>query len=266
MSQGKKHEPPHEDHADEGWLLPYSDMMTLLLALFIVMFAISSVDQTKYNAMMESMYKAFGGTVDEGEPITLPYIEAGLPGLEEAPGLIHDNISNLYTSLNSYIASNGLEDAIDAQYLGTDILVTLKNDVFFQSASADLSPEMASQAHILAQLLEENQSPENPFDVIVAGHTDNVPIRNARFPSNWHLSAHRALNFLTTLLEDTNLDPTHFSSRGYGEYAPVASNETSEGRQKNRRVELLVSQPGAVATEEEAAPQAPVAGSADNED
>ncbi len=239
---GKKPHAPHEDHADEGWLLPYSDMMTLLLALFIVMFAVSSVDQAKFNAMMAAMYTAFGGTTSQGVELPLPYPDENQPQVEEMETQPNQNLQNLYLSLNSYVIDQGLQDSIAVQYSGTDILVTIKNDVFFASASADLSPEMQEQAKIMARLLQENQDPIHPFDVIVAGHTDNVPINNTKFPSNWHLSAHRALNFLDTLLTGSKLDPTHFSSRGYGEYAPVATNDTPEGRQQNRRVELLISQ------------------------
>ena len=240
---GKKPHAPHEEHADEGWLLPYSDMMTLLLALFIVMFAVSSVDQAKFNAMMAAMYTAFGGTTSQGVELPLPYPDANQPLAEEMETQSNPNMQNLYLSLNNYVVDQGLQDSIAVQYSGSDILVTIKNDVFFASASADLTPEMQEQAKILARLLQENQDPTRPFDVIVAGHTDNVPINNVKFPSNWHLSAHRALNFLDALLTGSNLDPTHFSSRGYGEYSPVATNETPEGRQQNRRVELLISQP-----------------------
>lgn len=259
---GKKPHAPHEDHADEGWLLPYSDMMTLLLALFIVMFAVSSVDQAKFNAMMAAMYTAFGGTTSQGVELPLPYPDVNQPQVEETEAQPNQSLQNLYLSLNNYVIDQGLQDSIAVEYSGTDILVTIKNDVFFASASADLSPQMQEQAKILARLLQENQDPVRPFDVIVAGHTDNVPINNVKFPSNWHLSAHRALNFLDALLTGSKLDPTHFSSRGYGEYAPVATNDTPEGRQQNRRVELLISQlispgqeKGQAASENSASPE-----------
>ena len=112
---------------------------------------------------------------------------------------------------------------------------------------------MEDKAHRLAELLYDNENPEHPFEVIVAGHTDNVPINTPQYPSNWYLSVQRAVNFLVEMLNGSELDPTHFSSRGYGEYMPVASNDTEEGRQQNRRVELLVS---------EDAPQAQLAGEA----
>ena len=236
--------PPHEEHADESWLLPYSDMMTLLLAVFIVMFAVSSVDKEKFNAMMESMYTAFGGTSNVGSPVEVPGggdMDA-LSSLLEGAGQGGGGLGDLYLSLNEYVEASDLSNSIDVQYKGDDVLVTLKNDVFFTPGSAELSPEMQQQAQTLAVLLEANQNPDSPFEVVVAGHTDNVPIGNSQYTSNWNLSLQRAANFLGAMLDNTTLNPSHFSVRGYGEYDPVSTNDTAEGRQKNRRVELLVSE------------------------
>lgn len=249
----KKRFHTEEDHADEGWLLPYSDMMTLLLALFIVMFATSSVDKAQFNSMMESMYTAFGGTTEVGSPVPLPYPDAGLPNqpipsasaLEEllhSGGQGEKNLDSLFSSLSQYVTENGLEKSIQVTRKGEKVLFTIKNDIFFPSASAELSPAMREQTRVLATLLKENQNPEQPFYVVVVGHTDNVPIHTAQYPSNWHLSTQRALNFSTAMLEDTQLDARYFSIRGSGEYEPVASNDTAAGRQQNRRVEVLISQ------------------------
>ena len=243
--------PPPEEHADESWLLPYSDMMTLLLALFIVMFAVSSVDQAKFNAMMESMYTAFGGTSNTGSPVEGSGGAVDMDALEDllasgggggGGGGQDVGLGSLYLSLNDYVEDSDLSNSIAVQYKGDDVLVTLKNDVFFSPGSADLSPEMQEQAQTLAVLLEQSQDPDSPFEVVVAGHTDDVPINTSKYPSNWYLSLQRAANFLGAMLENTNLNPSYFSARGYGEYNPVSSNDTAEGRQRNRRVELLISQ------------------------
>jgi chemotaxis protein MotB len=247
LAKHKKGHESHEEHADESWLLPYSDMMTLLLALFVVMFAMSNVDKAKFNAVMEAMYTAFGGTVEEGSPVAVPYPEDAFtlngnevvmpPAPTDGKGL-----SSLYLSLNEYVKDNGLSDSMSVMREGDKVLITLKNDVFFEPGSAELSQDMQNSAKQLATLLLENQDPVKPFDVIVAGHTDNVPINTPQYPSNWYLSVQRAVNFLVAIVTDTGLNPGQFSSRGYGEYMPVATNDTEEGRQQNRRVELLVSE------------------------
>ncbi|MDR2089511.1 MAG: OmpA family protein [Clostridiales Family XIII bacterium] len=259
----------HEEHADESWLIPYADLMTLLLALFIVLFASSSVNEEKYNSIAEAFYTAFNGyfsdvlsqgiggdgSGDMGD-LKLPYPEAGKEDAEaqakaeaeqaaaEAAAL---QLGNLFESLSEYVTENNLENIIAVEFQGESVLVVLKNDVWFESGSADLTPTMYAQVGTLADLIQANQTPEEPLEVVVAGHTDNVPSNSARYPSNWYLSLARAVNFLAALLDDGDLSPENFSTRGYGELHPVASNDTPEGRKLNRRVELLISRPKIIA-------------------
>jgi chemotaxis protein MotB len=265
----KRHGPPHEEHIDESWLIPYADLLTLLLALFIVLFASSSVNEQKYNSMAEALYTAFNGyfsdtlsmgiggdgSGDMGN-LTLPYPDAGLPdesndqsadAEKAAAEAAAAQLGNLYESISQYVTENNLQDTIAVEFQGENVVVTLTNDIWFGSGSADVSPPMYNQGRILANMIQANQTAESPLEVIVAGHTDNVPSNSARYPSNWYLSLARAVNFLVVLLDDGNLDPTNFSTRGYGEYMPVDSNNTPEGRQKNRRVELLISRPKIIA-------------------
>jgi chemotaxis protein MotB len=256
----------HEEHADESWLIPYADLLTLLLALFIVLFASSSVDEEKYNAIAEAMYTAFNGyfsdvlsqgvggdgTGDMGD-MTLPSPNAGKEDEEsaadeqaaaEAAAL---QLGNLFESLSEYVTENNLENTIAVDFEGESVLVVLKNDVWFESGSAELTPSMYAQAGTLADLIQANQTPEEPLEIVVAGHTDNVPSNSARYPSNWYLSQARAVSFLAVLLQDGDLSPEHFSVRGYGELHPIATNDTPEGRKLNRRVELLISRPKIIA-------------------
>jgi chemotaxis protein MotB len=262
----KRHE-EHEEHADESWLVPYADILTLLLALFIVLFASSSVDEQKYNSMAEAFYTAFNGyfsdvlsqgiggdgSGDMGD-LKLPYPDAGKEGEEAnaadeqaAAEAAAQQLGNLFESLSEYVTENNLQDTIAVQFEGESVLVVLKNDVWFESGSADLTPTMYAQAGTLADLIQANQTPEEPLEVVVAGHTDNVPSNSARYPSNWYLSLARAVNFLAVLLDDGDLSPEHFSVRGYGELHPIATNDTPEGRKLNRRVELLISRPKIIA-------------------
>jgi chemotaxis protein MotB len=246
---------------DESWLIPYADLLTLLLALFIVLFATSSLDQAKYNAIKEALYEAFNGELPQGgtgqgkipDDILLPYPGAGLPGQipsEEPdpsaePSGVGDGgpLGNLYTSMTEYVHANELENTVAVEFNGENVLITLKNDLWFESGSAEVTSTMREKAAILAQILKENQNEENPFEIIVAGHTDNRPINTPRYPSNLDLSLDRAAEVHRFLLKASGLSPAYFSSRGYGEEQPIASNDTVEGRAKNRRVELLISQP-----------------------
>ena len=262
----KKHQSQHDEaHTDESWLIPYADLLTLLLALFIVLFASSAIDEQKYNSIAQAMYTAFDGyfsdllsmglrgdsTGDLGN-FQLPYPEAGLPKELEEPTVNADKaaaeaaaaqLGNLFESISQYVAENQLQDVIAVEFQGENVVITLTNDIWFESGSADVSPAMYDQARILADLIQANQTAESPLEVTVVGHTDNVPSNSVRYPSNWYLSLARAVNFLAVLLDNGNLDPTKFRTGGYGEYMPIASNDTAEGRQQNRRVEVLIYRP-----------------------
>ena len=119
-------------------------------------------------------------------------------------------------------------------------MLTLSNDVWFDSGSADVSQDMRGRATVIGELLAANFTVAEPFEIVVAGHTDNVPMNSARFPSNWHLSNARATNFLEMLIEDSGLEPWHFYTRSCGEYRPIRPNDSPEGRQANRRVEVMI--------------------------
>jgi chemotaxis protein MotB len=257
----RRKESPHEEHADESWLIPYSDLMTLLLALFIVLFASSSVQEEKFNAIMRSFAVEFGSPegkslieMSPNDGLINLNIDMPVPRREETPdrengdgdggegGSIGKNqMNNLYSSLERYVTANSLDGKVGLEFTGEQVVITLKSDIWFQSGSAGITPEMVQQAHTMSALLRDNQDKEHPLEVVVTGHTDNVPIHTSRYPSNWYLSMDRAFNFLAVLLENGELDPGAFSARGYGEYRPIAANDTPEGRQMNRRVELQVS-------------------------
>jgi chemotaxis protein MotB len=191
------------------------------------------------------------GSGDMGD-LKLPYPNAGKEDVDakaqaeaeqaaaEAAAL---QLGNLFESLSEYVTENNLEDTIAVKFEGESVLVVLKNDIWFESGSAALTPNMYAQVGTLADLIQANQTPEAPLEVTVAGHTDNIPSNTSQFPSNWHLSQARAVSFLSALLNDGDLNPEHFSTRAYGERQPIASNDTPEGRRLNRRVELLISRP-----------------------
>ncbi|MDR1020547.1 MAG: OmpA family protein [Synergistaceae bacterium] len=256
----RRKEEPHEEHADESWLIPYSDLMTLLLALFIVLFASSTIEEEKFRAIMSALASSFG--VSEGSSVIEMFPESNIipmdpdvplpqPPQEDSDegddkgdgGMFENQMDNLYSSLERYVSDNSLEGTIGLEFNGENVLITLKSDIWFQSGRADVTSNMVSQAHTLSALLKDNQDAAHPLEIIVTGHTDNVPIRTSRYPSNWYLSMERAFNFLAVLLENEGLNPGSFSARGYGEFQPIADNDTPEGRQLNRRVELMVSRP-----------------------
>jgi len=242
MLRNKKHE--EEEHMDETWLIPYADLLTLLLALFIVLFAMSSIDAEKFKQMSEAFAGEFaGGTGVMEYPSPLPQEQMQSLNQEDlnnkpntGPSFEQKELQELQTKMNNYIDSKNLNSELKTTLTEEGLMLTILDDVLFDSGSADVQKEDYQLTKEVSELLIM----ESPREVIISGHTDNVPIHNSEFESNWELSVMRSVNFMKILLENEQLDPIRFSAKGYGEFKPIASNETSEGRKLNRRVEILI--------------------------
>jgi chemotaxis protein MotB len=235
MTKKKKHH--DENHIDETWLIPYADLLTLLLALFIVLFASSQIDAQKFQRIARSFNSALtGGTgVLEFQKPLEEELEQPSANQEGHNNEIKE-LQQVQGKINKYIQQENLTGQLKTTLTEEGLLVTILNDVLFDSGSAEVRPQDRKLAKEISQLLVMNP----PRSIIISGHTDNVPINNSQFSSNWELSVMRAVNFMKLLLENKHLDPRWFSAKGYGEYKPVASNGTEEGRKKNRRVEILI--------------------------
>jgi chemotaxis protein MotB len=235
MTKKKKHH--DENHIDETWLIPYADLLTLLLALFIVLFASSQIDSKKFQQIARSFNSAL-----EGGTGVLEFQNPVEEELEQPPlnqkGEINEKreLQQVQQKINHYIEQKNLTGQLKTTLTEEGLLVTILNDVLFDSGSAEVRTQDRKLVKEISQLLVMNP----PRSIIISGHTDNVPINNSQFASNWELSVMRAVNFMSLLLENKQLDPRWFSAKGYGEYKPVASNHTEEGRKKNRRVEILI--------------------------
>jgi len=255
MSKKKGHGP---GHIDETWLIPYADLLTLLLALFIVLFCSSSVDKEKYEKIMRAFASEFkisetsqgggGGNFlpDDLEGLlTLPHDDGeddGGSGSGNGDMFGEESqIGKLYGALFDYIEGNNLGEEMQVQITGESLLITLTSDIWFPSGSAAISSVQSETARKMTDMIASIHRAEDPLQIVITGHTDNVPIGTAQYRSNWHLSVIRAVNFMEVMLEGGQLNPRMFSARGYGEYEPIDTNDTSEGRQRNRRVEVLIS-------------------------
>ncbi|MFD1735538.1 flagellar motor protein MotB [Bacillus salitolerans] len=245
MSRKKKHH--HEEHVDESWLIPYADLLTLLLALFIVLFASSSIDVQKFQQLARSLNSAMsGGTGLMEYPSPLPEERPESLNQEDVNNDPNENpefdkkerseLAELQKKINTYIDKRRLADKLQTTLTEDGLLITILNDVFFDSGAAAVRLSDQTLARDISELLVS----EPPRNVVISGHTDNVPISNAQFDSNWHLSVMRAVNFMKLLLENEKLDARRFSAKGFGEYQPVDTNDTAKGRANNRRVEVLI--------------------------
>lgn len=234
----KKH---HDDHIDESWLIPYADILTLLLALFIVLFSMSTVDQKKLEQMSQVFSQIFdGGTafMEHPSPIDVPKTPNQTNETETSSAYIEDQqaLSEIQDSVEEYIAVNALEKQFATKLTDEGLLVTIRENILFDMGQADVKTEYRQIAEDIADLLVFDP----PRNVVITGHTDDIPISSSEFSSNWELSVMRSVNFLKILVQNNTIDPLYFSAKGYGEFKPVASNETAAGRAQNRRVEVLI--------------------------
>jgi len=233
----------HEEHIDETWLIPYADLLTLLLALFIVLYSISSVDATKFKQLAETFSTVFTGGSDimqypspNENPINMNSL-AKNENVNKLAAKEKENLEKLQKKVNELITEKNLSLSVKTILTNEGLTILILNDVLFDSGSADVRKENYPLIKEISNLLLLSE----PREIIVSGHTDNVPISTSKFPSNWELSAMRAVNFMKLLLEENKkLDPSHLSARGFGEYRPIVSNDTEDGRRQNRRVEILI--------------------------
>lgn len=256
MSRRKNKKNRHEK-IDESWLLPYADLLTLLLALFIVLFSSSAVDAQKFHQLSQVFSGIFlGGTgplefqqpvenddhssdqpltpdVDQTNEHEEENDEENTPTLNQEE---YEQLKAIQSKINMYVQKNDLSNTFQTAFTSEGLLLTIRDNVLFASGRAEVRDKDKKTARELATLLEMDP----PRNIIITGHTDNVPINNSNFRSNWELSVMRAVNFMKVLLEDGNLDPRWFSAKGFGEYHPIGDNNTAEGREKNRRVEVLI--------------------------
>lgn len=253
MNKRRKKKDHDDGHVNESWLLPYADLLTLLLALFIVLFASSAVDAQKFQAISKAFSSALtGGTGVLEFPNPMPKGQMQSEDededeeKEESEGLDIDEellqeadqkeLSTIQRKVNTYIEQNKLTGNLKTSLTDEGLLVSIRDNVLFGPGSAEVRKADLKVANEIADLLVM----EPPRNIIISGHTDNVPIGKAPFESNWELSVMRAINFMKIILQNEKLDPRMFSAKGFGEFQPVASNDTSEGKAKNRRVEILI--------------------------
>ena len=238
----KKRPAPHEEEASEAWLLPYSDLMTLLLALFICLFAISQTDETK----MSQMAQAFSSAFNMGGP---SFFDGAGPGMNSSRDYMSDDDGGMQAylaendqmeavkrQLDAYIEQNGLQGQVSTQMTEDGLMIRIEEKALFPSGSAELTAGVQKIGPVIAGLVAPI-----PQRVLVTGHTDNVPINSAVYPSNWELSSARAINFMKYIMaQDGRMNPARFSAMGRSEYRPIADNSTEQGRAQNRRVEVLI--------------------------
>lgn len=232
----KKHE-EHENH--ERWLVSYADFITLLFAFFVVMYSISSVNEGKFRTVSDSIKAALNPVVSPSStlaPFTLGQNKA-LTLKPEIEGAKEPAVRRLRHILRSLKNETQLEIIQLKELTNGDIVITLPDAVLFRIGESALRPEARVFIQAIGEVLIELDR-----HVRVEGHTDNVPINTVQFPSNWELSATRAVMVVRTLSELYGVPSQNLSAVGYADSRPLTDNLIPEHRAKNRRVEIVVLQ------------------------
>ena len=232
----KKHE-EHENH--ERWLVSYADFITLLFAFFVVMYSVSSVNEGKYRTVSASI-KAALNPINSVPSSRLPFtIGNAKPRMITTDEVSTDDpiirrMREIMTRINPNLKGDISEVKIVETGRGT-IMISLPESILFQSGEARVRSEALPFLKALAEILIEMDR-----HIRIIGHTDNVPIRTAQFPSNWELSAGRAVMVVRIFSELYGVPISHLSATGFADAKPLESNDTVGGRTKNRRVEILI--------------------------
>ncbi len=229
--RSRHHEGEHENL--ERWLITYADLITLLLIFFVVMYSISQADLAKFRQVAASLRAAFN----------LDVLPAPPPGQSAVTPLEQDPRFNAYLSVRAQVASLftrlGLDQqGVEVELTSEGIVIHLSDAVLFPPGQAELRPEAQRVLDGIAAIIEPLPNP-----IRIEGHTDNTPPPPGTYPDNWELSAMRAVNTVRYLTDVAGLSPQRLSAAGYGEFRPRASNETLEGRRKNRRVDIVLVHP-----------------------
>jgi chemotaxis protein MotB len=245
MARPRHKEEEHESH--DRWLVSYADFITLLFAFFVVMYAISQVNEGKYRVLSDTLSTAFRNVPGSASgalavvnpnaprPLAIP-TRKSQPNvkMDETQRQNKEKLRNMAKEVNEVLAPLVREGQVRVTEGALGITIDINANVLFAPGDARLGPEAVRALLAVAQILAPTD-----FPITVEGHTDNTPINTAQFPSNWELSGVRASS-VVRLFIDAGVDPRRLTATGFADQRPVADNSTAEGKARNRRVAITI--------------------------
>ena len=249
---------PAEDKGAPRWVVTFGDLMSLLLCFFVLLLSFSEMDRQKYKMVAGSMAKAFGIQRKEkgmespkgATMVSLSFDQDLVPQFKREEYI---SMQNTQASADDYAAMEamkalgeelkealegklkGLEDKVEIEVEGNQTIIRLQGTATFDSGRANIKPPLIPVLKEIGLRLKGTGG-----DIIIAGHTDNVPIYGGRFETNLKLSIGRAAEVAEFMIDIVKISPDRISTMGFGEYRPAYSNDTEDGREKNRRVEIVL--------------------------
>lgn len=221
-----------------AWMTTYGDMITLVLTFFVLLFSFSTIDIQKFQLLISAFQDSWG-IMERGPSITEPpsnLIDVGSPnndlGMRQEEEIV---LKELHEKINEFIKDEDLIDVVVISIDNKGIMIRFSETVLFDRGSATLKPKAIEILDKLGNILQEIEN-----NIIVEGHTCDLPIRSELFPSNWELSAIRAVNVVRYFSESKGMEARRFSAVGYGEYRPIVVNDLEVNRSSNRRVDIII--------------------------
>lgn len=234
----------HDNH--DRWLISYADFVTLLFAFFVVMYSISSVNEGKYKTFSDSLSNAFNNqsgaasvtpAINQQEQMLKALVDRRTARLGEQQRKIQEQMKALEGSVNQVMLPMINHGLVSVSQNKRGVVIDISASSLFKTGDATLQPEMLNVLRQVAAVLSREDQP-----IEVEGHTDDVPIKTAQFPSNWELSSARASSVVRMLI-DSGVQPKRLAVVGLAENQPLAPNNSSENRAKNRRVTITILSP-----------------------
>ena len=238
----RKHEEEHDNH--ERWMVSYADFITLLFAFFVVMYALSTVNEGKYRVLSESMSTAFRNVEFNTSTPLPPTVTPPIPVVQRSSAAIkaptaekirqRDKMRSVAKDIMQVMAPLVEQGKVRVIETSRGVSIEINDSILFSPGQALLQPALVKAMSAIAEVLAPTE-----FPITIEGHTDNVPINTAQFPSNWELSAVRATTVLR-LFADSGVAPERLTAIGYADTRPVEPNLLADGRARNRRVTILI--------------------------
>jgi chemotaxis protein MotB len=268
---GRRRKRSSESGGSPEWMTTFSDLMTLLLTFFILLYSMSSVSNIKFNQAADSLQNSFVGSgrksildggqwvPEDNENVGVNATTGDAASLSETETAVveaaktkaaHDElitsdgqtmiavdpeVIKMYQEVIDFVEKNGLSEEISLSMDADGVYMNVKAAILFAPGSAVITESGTAALQKVAELIGNFEN-----KVVIEGHTDNIPHHDQKFESNWELSAGRAIAVLRQLTEQQNIEPARFSAVGYGEYSPLVPNDTAEQRAENRRVNIVL--------------------------
>lgn len=238
-----------------GWLTTYSDLMSLLLTFFVLLLSFANTDLIKYKEALGSIKDAFGVSVEEpgefeGKSPNPLALEVPAPKtrviqkeivekqfVEKMSSAKSEELKSLEKEAKEAVKSSKMEEEAEVKIEGDKLLIRAKGRVFFDLGKAKIRKRAIKFLKNLTTIMKKFN-----YDLTVEGHTDDIPIKSRRYPSNWELSSARASSVIRYFINSEKIEPIRLTAIGYADTRPIAPNKTKSGRAKNRRVEFLFSE------------------------